>query len=258
MPRGSKAKYTDKQKRQAEHIEEGYKERGVSREATRGGARVGNRQQGNPAAARRAAPGAASPRASRPRARADASVAAHRQRVPHQPRSASAPQGGRHPQAARITLIEDRNAERRSRRLAPPSRLGKYGCRAYFAGSVVRISSILRPVPCPSTRSPCRAPSGRGRSPVPWRACRSSSRSRGTQARVCSRSRDNCTLITRLPLLSAVIARSAVGNGDILLADTQEATDADHDVGDLAALVEQQVVDVADRLAGPRCSPPCR
>ena len=30
MPRGDKDKYTDKQKRQAEHIEEGYKERGVS------------------------------------------------------------------------------------------------------------------------------------------------------------------------------------------------------------------------------------
>jgi plasmid stabilization system protein ParE len=29
MPRGSKAKYTDKQKRQAEHIEESYEERGV-------------------------------------------------------------------------------------------------------------------------------------------------------------------------------------------------------------------------------------
>ncbi len=29
MPRGSKAKYTDKQKRQAEHIEEGYEKRGV-------------------------------------------------------------------------------------------------------------------------------------------------------------------------------------------------------------------------------------
>jgi hypothetical protein len=28
--RGSKAKYTDKQKRQAEHIEEGYEDRGVS------------------------------------------------------------------------------------------------------------------------------------------------------------------------------------------------------------------------------------
>ena len=30
MARGSKASYTDKQKRQAEHIEKGYKESGVS------------------------------------------------------------------------------------------------------------------------------------------------------------------------------------------------------------------------------------
>jgi plasmid stabilization system protein ParE len=30
MPRGDKSAYTDKQKRQAEHIEEGYKEKGVS------------------------------------------------------------------------------------------------------------------------------------------------------------------------------------------------------------------------------------
>ena len=30
MPRGSKAKYSDKQKRQAKHIEEGYEKRGVS------------------------------------------------------------------------------------------------------------------------------------------------------------------------------------------------------------------------------------
>jgi plasmid stabilization system protein ParE len=29
MAQGSKAKYTDKQKRQAEHIEEGYKKKGV-------------------------------------------------------------------------------------------------------------------------------------------------------------------------------------------------------------------------------------
>jgi plasmid stabilization system protein ParE len=29
MPRGDKSKYTDTQKRQAEHIEEGYEERGV-------------------------------------------------------------------------------------------------------------------------------------------------------------------------------------------------------------------------------------
>jgi plasmid stabilization system protein ParE len=30
VPRGDKGAYTDKQKRQAEHIEEGYKDRGVS------------------------------------------------------------------------------------------------------------------------------------------------------------------------------------------------------------------------------------
>jgi plasmid stabilization system protein ParE len=30
MPRGDKDKYTDKQKRQAEHIEEGYREHGLS------------------------------------------------------------------------------------------------------------------------------------------------------------------------------------------------------------------------------------
>src|SRR5262245_22903610 len=29
MPRGDKSAYTDKQKRQAEHIEEGYEERGI-------------------------------------------------------------------------------------------------------------------------------------------------------------------------------------------------------------------------------------
>ena len=30
MPRGDKSSYTEKQKRQAEHIEEGYEERGIS------------------------------------------------------------------------------------------------------------------------------------------------------------------------------------------------------------------------------------
>ncbi|MEO5714926.1 MAG: hypothetical protein ABIT37_15715 [Luteolibacter sp.] len=30
MPRGDKSSYTDKQKRQAAHIEEGYEERGLS------------------------------------------------------------------------------------------------------------------------------------------------------------------------------------------------------------------------------------
>ena len=32
MPRGDKSAYTDKQKRKAEHIEDGYEERGVSHE----------------------------------------------------------------------------------------------------------------------------------------------------------------------------------------------------------------------------------
>jgi plasmid stabilization system protein ParE len=32
MPRGDKSAYTDKQKRKAEHIEEGYERRGVSRD----------------------------------------------------------------------------------------------------------------------------------------------------------------------------------------------------------------------------------
>ena len=31
MPQGDKSKYTEKQKRQAEHIEEGYEKRGVSK-----------------------------------------------------------------------------------------------------------------------------------------------------------------------------------------------------------------------------------
>ena len=32
MPQGDKSKYTDKQKHQAEHIEEGYEKSGVSKE----------------------------------------------------------------------------------------------------------------------------------------------------------------------------------------------------------------------------------
>lgn len=32
MPRGDKSKYTDKQKRQAEHIEDGYEEHGIGKD----------------------------------------------------------------------------------------------------------------------------------------------------------------------------------------------------------------------------------
>ena len=47
MPRGSKSKYTSKQKRKAEHIEEGYKKRGVSsKEAGRRAWATVNKQEG--------------------------------------------------------------------------------------------------------------------------------------------------------------------------------------------------------------------
>lgn len=36
MPRGDKSSYTDKQKRQAEHIEDSYKKRGVPRDEAEG------------------------------------------------------------------------------------------------------------------------------------------------------------------------------------------------------------------------------
>jgi plasmid stabilization system protein ParE len=60
MPRGDKDKYTDKQKRQAEHIEEGYRERGLSEDeserrawatvnaAHRGGEKPGGGGYGKP------------------------------------------------------------------------------------------------------------------------------------------------------------------------------------------------------------------
>lgn len=47
MPRGSKAKYTEKQKRKAEHIEESYEEKGVSdEEAERRAWATVNKQSG--------------------------------------------------------------------------------------------------------------------------------------------------------------------------------------------------------------------
>jgi plasmid stabilization system protein ParE len=47
MPQGDKSKYTDKQERKAEHIAEGYEERGVSvKEAERRAWATVNRQDG--------------------------------------------------------------------------------------------------------------------------------------------------------------------------------------------------------------------
>jgi hypothetical protein len=47
MPRGDKSAYTDKQKRQAEHIEQSYEERGISeKEAERRAWATVNKQSG--------------------------------------------------------------------------------------------------------------------------------------------------------------------------------------------------------------------
>lgn len=47
MPQGDKSKYTDKQKRQAEHIAEGYEDRGVSsKEAKSRGWATVNKESG--------------------------------------------------------------------------------------------------------------------------------------------------------------------------------------------------------------------
>ena len=47
MPQGDKSSYTEKQKRKAEHIEEGYEKRGVSKnEAERRAWATVNRQDG--------------------------------------------------------------------------------------------------------------------------------------------------------------------------------------------------------------------
>jgi len=47
MPRGDKSKYTDRQKRKAEHIEEGYEKRGVpAKEAERRAWATVNKEEG--------------------------------------------------------------------------------------------------------------------------------------------------------------------------------------------------------------------
>jgi len=48
MPQGSKAAYTDKQKRKAEHIEDGYKKKGVSsKEASKRAWATVNKEEGS-------------------------------------------------------------------------------------------------------------------------------------------------------------------------------------------------------------------
>ena len=59
MPRGDKSKYTDKQKRQAAHIEEGYEEQGVPKKEAKRRAwatvneMTGGGKKGGPASAKK-------------------------------------------------------------------------------------------------------------------------------------------------------------------------------------------------------------
>jgi plasmid stabilization system protein ParE len=140
MPRGSKAKYTTKQKRQARHIEEGYEHRGVRRkEAARRAWATVNKETGGGKKSGSGRGKLENKSPSRKGGRLGGRAAARR---PASARSASARKGAA---AARVALAKNREAE--PILLAPPSasltftRLGH----AYLAGSVPRISSILRP-----------------------------------------------------------------------------------------------------------------
>jgi plasmid stabilization system protein ParE len=73
MPKGDKSSYTDKQKRQAEHIEEGYEDRGVGKEEAErrawatvnketGGGKKSGSGRGQPRRRRRRPPASATPR----------------------------------------------------------------------------------------------------------------------------------------------------------------------------------------------------
>jgi hypothetical protein len=47
MPRGDKSKYTEKQKRKAEHIAEGYEDRGVSKKESRASSKKAGKKGGS-------------------------------------------------------------------------------------------------------------------------------------------------------------------------------------------------------------------
>jgi plasmid stabilization system protein ParE len=88
MPRGSKAKYTDKQKRQAQHIEESYEKKGAPKRLAEqrawqtvnkqsgGGEKRGGGSQASPAA-KRAARKESGQRAARSRKIGSARVQSH-------------------------------------------------------------------------------------------------------------------------------------------------------------------------------------
>ena len=120
MPRGDKSKYTDRQKRKAEHIEEGYEKRGVPKdEAERRAWATVNKEEGggNKSGSGRGVPDTKV--SSRKGGRLGGRAAARR---PAAARSPVSQEGGRHPQAAQGRLSRPR-AEGHLRQSDPFSRL---------------------------------------------------------------------------------------------------------------------------------------
>ncbi len=109
MPRGDKSKYTDKQERKAEHIEQSYESRGVpEKEAERrawatvnkddgGGKRVGGsgrgKSTGHPAAHKGGRIGGAAAAARSPASRSDSAKKAAATRRRSSARSSTQPRG---------------------------------------------------------------------------------------------------------------------------------------------------------------------
>ncbi len=100
MPQGSKAKYSDKQKRQAEHIEKSYEKRGIgNKEAEARAWATINKQSGG---GEKSGSGTKTPRKKKAAARADSA------------RRASATKHGHSPNRGNLTSSRGRHGNRRS------------------------------------------------------------------------------------------------------------------------------------------------
>ena len=103
MPRGDKSSYTDRQKRMARHIEEGYEERGVPQEeAERRAWATVNKETGG---GKKSGSGRGKPENHAP-ARKGGRIGGHA--------SASRPAGARSASAKKAAATRKRNAERRA------------------------------------------------------------------------------------------------------------------------------------------------
>ena len=103
MPRGDKSAYTDKQKRQAEHIEEGYEKRGLpEKEAEQRAWATVNKTSGG---GKKSGSGRGKPENKAPAKSGGKKGGAAAASRSAEDRSASAKKGGCHPQAQRRQVV---------------------------------------------------------------------------------------------------------------------------------------------------------